>query len=61
MNPCSRQQTKNSVEKELCSNESAFKRENQKFIATVDNSENNNSETVKSCNPGVLYHPVTFH
>ena len=31
MNQCSRQQTKNSVEKGLCSNESAFKRENQKF------------------------------
>ena len=31
MNQFSRQQTKNSVEKGLCSNESAFKIENQKF------------------------------
>ena len=73
MNQCSRQQTKNAVEKELCSNESAFKRENQKFcrkrflssssnfIPTVDNSENNNSEMVKSCKPGILQHPVRFH
>ena len=31
MNQCSRQQTKNSAEKGLCSNKPAFKRENQKF------------------------------
>ena len=31
MNQCSRQQTENSVEKGLCSNELVFKRENQKF------------------------------